>query len=76
MSFIESMFSPAAKTVVITGGAGGIPGSLAVGFAKAGAKVVLWGRGTNHPMEEAAGHVAKEVPGAKEIGKASGRDRI
>ncbi len=65
MSFIESMYSPAAKTVVITGGAGGIPGSLAVGFAKAGAKVVLWGRGTNHPMEEAARKVAEEVPGAK-----------
>jgi len=59
MSFIELMFSLKGKVAVITGGGGGIPGNLAVGFAKAGATVVLWGRGTNHPMEEAARQVAK-----------------
>ncbi|MFA5852341.1 MAG: SDR family oxidoreductase [Spirochaetales bacterium] len=59
MSFIESMFSLEGKTVVITGGGGGIPGNLAIGFAKAGAAVVLWGRGTNHPMAEAARRVSE-----------------
>jgi len=58
MSFIESMFSLEGKTAVITGGGGGIPGNLAIAFARAGATVVLWGRGTNHPMKEAASQVA------------------
>ncbi len=65
MSFIESMFSLEGKTAVITGGGGGIPGNLAIGFAKAGASVVLWGRGTNHPMSEAVAQVAAAVPGAR-----------
>ena len=64
MSFIESMFSLEGKTVVITGGGGGIPGNLAVAFAKAGATVLLWGRGTNHPMEEAAHRVAAAAQNA------------
>lgn len=57
MSFIEDLFGLEGKTVVITGGGGGIPGNLAIAFAKAGAKVVLWGRGTNHPMEAAAAQI-------------------
>jgi NAD(P)-dependent dehydrogenase (short-subunit alcohol dehydrogenase family) len=61
MSFAESMFSLAGKTAVITGGGGGLPGSMAIAFLKAGAKVVLWGRGTNHPMEEAAKKIAAEA---------------
>ncbi len=69
MSFIESMFSLEGKVAVITGGGGGIPGNLAVGFAKAGATVILWGRGTNHPMEEAARIVAEAA--AEGGGKAS-----
>jgi NAD(P)-dependent dehydrogenase (short-subunit alcohol dehydrogenase family) len=54
MSYIESMFSLAGKTTVVTGGAGGIPASLAAAFARAGSSVCLWGRGTNHPMSAAA----------------------
>ena len=73
MSFIESMFSLKGKVAVITGGGGGIPGNLAVGFAKAGATVVLWGRGTNHPMEEAARQVAKA---AAEGSEAADRGRV
>jgi len=73
MSFIESMFSLEGKVAVITGGGGGIPGNLAVGFAKAGATVVLWGRGTNHPMEEAARQVAKA---AAEGSEAADRGRV
>ncbi len=65
MSFIESMFSLEGRTVVVTGGGGGLPGSLAVAFLKAGAKVVLWGRGTNHPMEEAAARAAREAGGGE-----------
>lgn len=63
MSFIESMFSLPGKTAIITGGAGGIPGSLAVAFARAGATVCLWGRGTNHPMSAAAEKVGAEAGG-------------
>lgn len=63
MSFVETMFSLAGKTAVITGGAGGIPGSLAVAFARAGARVVLWGRGTNHPMDAAARETAEKAGG-------------
>ena len=65
MSFVESMFSLEGKTVVITGGGGGIPGNLAIGFVKAGAAVVLWGRGTNHPMAEAARQVAEAAGGGR-----------
>lgn len=60
MSFVESMFSLQGKVVVITGGAGGLPRSLGVAFARAGAKVCLWGRGTNHPIEEAVESVKNE----------------
>jgi NAD(P)-dependent dehydrogenase (short-subunit alcohol dehydrogenase family) len=60
MTFIESMFSLDGKVVVITGGAGGLPASLAIAFAKAGTRVCLWGRGTNHPMKDAAAKVRKE----------------
>lgn len=63
MSFVESMFALEGRVVVITGGGGGIPGNMAVGFAKAGATVVLWGRGTNHPMDEAARRVAEASGG-------------
>jgi len=54
MSYLDEMFSLKGRKVVVTGGAGGIPAELAIGMAKAGADVCLWGRGTNHPMAEAA----------------------
>lgn len=60
MSFVESMFSLNGAVAVITGGAGGLPRSLAVAFAKAGARVCLWGRGTNHPIEDAVVSVRAE----------------
>lgn len=65
MSFTESMFSLKGKTVVVTGGGGGLPGSLAAAFLKAGARVCLWGRGTNHPMEEAARRIAEQSGGGE-----------
>jgi NAD(P)-dependent dehydrogenase (short-subunit alcohol dehydrogenase family) len=38
-------FSLAGKTAVVTGGGGTLCGAIALGFAQAGAKIVLWGRG-------------------------------
>ncbi|MEI6875956.1 MAG: SDR family oxidoreductase [Spirochaetota bacterium] len=54
MSYIEDIFSLKGRIAVVTGGAGGLPADIAIGLAKAGADVCLWGRGTNHPMEAAA----------------------
>jgi len=63
MSYLDEMFSLKGKKIVMTGGAGGIPAELAIGLAKAGADVCLWGRGANHPMAEAAKSV-REASGA------------
>jgi NAD(P)-dependent dehydrogenase (short-subunit alcohol dehydrogenase family) len=63
MSYLDEMFSLKGRRVVVTGGAGGIPAELAIGLAKAGADVCLWGRGTNHPMAEAAARVRVEAAG-------------
>jgi NAD(P)-dependent dehydrogenase (short-subunit alcohol dehydrogenase family) len=63
MSYIEEMFSLKGRRIVMTGGAGGIPTEVAVGLAKAGADVCLWGRGTNHPMSEAVKDV-REAAGS------------
>lgn len=70
MSYLDSMFSLAGKVAVVTGGAGGLPASIAVALAKAGATVCLWGRGTNHPMGAAADKVRAEAPegGAAGVG--------
>jgi NAD(P)-dependent dehydrogenase (short-subunit alcohol dehydrogenase family) len=57
MTYLEEMFSLKGRRVVMTGGAGGIPAELAIGLAKAGAEVCLWGRGTNHPMADAVAAV-------------------
>jgi NAD(P)-dependent dehydrogenase (short-subunit alcohol dehydrogenase family) len=67
MTYLEEMFSLKGKRIVMTGGAGGIPAELAIGLAKAGADVCLWGRGTNHPMAEAVKSVREAA------GKDSGR---
>ncbi len=61
MSFVESMFSLEGRIAVVTGGGGALPSSIAVALAKAGAKVALWGRGTHHPMEEAATQVSEQA---------------
>ena len=59
MSYIEEMFSLKGHRIVVTGGAGGIPAEIAVGLAKAGADICLWGRGKNHPMNRAVQDVRK-----------------
>jgi NAD(P)-dependent dehydrogenase (short-subunit alcohol dehydrogenase family) len=53
MSYIENLFSLEEKNVVLTGGAGLIAGVIAKELVKAGARVCLWGRGINHPVDEA-----------------------
>jgi NAD(P)-dependent dehydrogenase (short-subunit alcohol dehydrogenase family) len=53
MSYLDEMFSLKGRRIVVTGGAGGIPMELAIGLAKAGAELCVWGRGANHPMEGA-----------------------
>lgn len=68
MAYIEELFSLKGQRIVLTGGAGAIPGSLAIGFAKAGADLCLWGRGTNHPMQAAATGLRDQAgPGAGRI---------
>ena len=68
MSYIEEMFSLKGRRIVITGGAGVIPAEIAVGLAKAGADVCLWGRGTNHPMNEAVRNVREAAgPGSGRV---------
>jgi NAD(P)-dependent dehydrogenase (short-subunit alcohol dehydrogenase family) len=68
MSYIEEMFSLKGRRVVVTGGAGAISTEIAVGLAKAGADVCLWGRGTNHPMSEAVKSVREAAgPGAGRV---------
>jgi NAD(P)-dependent dehydrogenase (short-subunit alcohol dehydrogenase family) len=62
MSYIEELFSLKGRRIVVTGGGGGIPAEIAVGLAKAGASICLWGRGTNHPMSEAL-KVVRETAG-------------
>lgn len=53
MSYVEELFSLEGKRAVITGGAGVIPGAMCEALVMAGAKVSLWGRGTNHPIQDA-----------------------
>jgi len=73
MTYLDEMFSLKGKKIVMTGGAGGIPAELAIGLAKAGADVCLWGRGANHPMAEAVKSV-REAAGIGEPGSAAGKD--
>jgi len=72
MSFVESLFSLKGHVVVVTGGGGALPSSIAIAFAKAGAKVALWGRGTHHPMAEAADFVCAEAGLSKDAGSVIG----
>jgi NAD(P)-dependent dehydrogenase (short-subunit alcohol dehydrogenase family) len=68
MSYVEEMFSLKGRRIVMTGGAGAIPAEIALGLAKAGADVCLWGRGTNHPMSEAVRDVRERAgPGVGRI---------
>ena len=75
MSYIESMFSLDGRVAVVTGGAGGLPGVIAGAYAKAGAAVCIWGRGTGHPVADAVARIRSAVEaeaGAEAAGRISG----
>lgn len=61
MSYLDDLFGLKGRRAVVTGGAGAIPFELALGLAKAGADVCLWGRGAGHPMAEAATRLRAEL---------------
>lgn len=67
MQFVTQTFGLAEDTIVITGGAGVLPSAMAKAYLKAGARVVLWGRGTNHPPQEAAKRIGTETDAADRV---------
>lgn len=59
--YLESMFGLNDQIAVVTGGAGVLPSAMAVTLLRAGARVALWGRGTNHPVDDAARQIADDA---------------
>ncbi len=57
---IDDLFSLEDEVVVVTGGAGVLPFAMAGVLARAGASVAIWGRGTNHPVADAATRLTTE----------------
>lgn len=62
----QELFGLESDIAVVTGGAGVLPSTMARTLAAAGARVALWGRGTNHPVAEAATAVAEDAGVAPE----------
>lgn len=60
-SYVEELFSLEGDIAVVTGGAGVLPSAMASVLARAGAKVAVWGRGTHHPVDEAAEKLREET---------------
>lgn len=61
MSYVEDMFSLEGVNAVVTGGAGVLPSAMSRVLLRAGARISIWGRGTNHPVEEAAAKLEQET---------------
>ena len=61
VDYVTSMFGLDGETAIVTGGAGVLPYAMASTLARAGARVALWGRGTNHPVEEAVDKLMKDL---------------
>jgi NAD(P)-dependent dehydrogenase (short-subunit alcohol dehydrogenase family) len=61
MSIESDLFRLDGQVAIVTGGAGVIPGAMAVTLLRAGASVALWGRGTNHPVADAAEDLRKQA---------------
>ena len=57
--FVENLFSIKDKVAIVTGATGALGGAIAVGYAYAGAKVILTGR-NKEKLEEVAEQIAKE----------------
>lgn len=60
-TYVGDLFGLEGEVAIVTGGAGVLPSAMARALARAGAKVALWGRGTNHPVTEAADKMAAEL---------------
>jgi len=61
MSYVEDMFTLDGVRAVVTGGAGVLPRAMASVLLRAGATVSVWGRGTHHPVADAARELAEET---------------
>lgn len=61
MSFVHEIFSLEDDIAVVAGGAGVLPSAMASALARAGARIAVWGRGTNHPVQEAADQLIKDT---------------
>lgn len=61
MSYVEDMFTLDGVRAVVTGGAGVLPRAMASILLRAGAAVSVWGRGTHHPVADAARQLAEET---------------
>ena len=51
---MSNLFSLDQDIAIVTGGAGVLPSAMAASLLRAGARVAIWGRGTNHPVQQAA----------------------
>ena len=60
-AIVDQLFSLEGDVAVVTGGAGVLPSAMASALVRAGAKVAIWGRGTNHPVDEAAKKLQEET---------------
>ncbi|MFP4303122.1 MAG: SDR family oxidoreductase [Alkalispirochaetaceae bacterium] len=60
-SYVEGLFGLDGEVAIVTGGAGVLPSAMARALARAGAKVALWGRGTHHPVTDAAEQMAADL---------------
>lgn len=64
MQQATQMFSLDGEVAVVTGGAGVLPSAMAAVLLRAGAKVAIWGRGTNHPISDAAESLREQTGAA------------
>lgn len=64
--FLEERFGLKGRTIVITGGAGVLAGSMAEALLRAGARVSLWGRHADS-LQEAAGRIGKAADAGDRI---------
>jgi NAD(P)-dependent dehydrogenase (short-subunit alcohol dehydrogenase family) len=59
--YVEELFGLEGEVAIVTGGAGVLPSAMARALANAGAKVALWGRGTHHPVTDAADKLVADL---------------
>jgi NAD(P)-dependent dehydrogenase (short-subunit alcohol dehydrogenase family) len=64
--YLEDLFGLSGKTAVVTGGGGTLGGAIALAFARAGARVVLWGH-TAETLERRAQTLREACGGGARI---------